>query len=315
MGLLMPYLPLGGGLFLGWTLGANDAANVFGTAVGSRILPFWKVAFYCGFFVIAGALLQGGEGIETLSGITDQTIATAVVVSVAAALTGFMMTLLQLPISTSQAVVGAILGIGLSTGNTEYGGLIKVVLCWVGTPFGSMLFAVLLYKLAALGFRFLPLGILTRDKLLHYGLILVGLYGSYALGANNVANTIGMFSGLLPGMSDHMLAGFGGFAIALGVITFSYRVMMRVGRGIMTLDAYTAFIAVLSMSLTVHIFAVAGAPVSTSQGIVGSIIGIGLLRGMRNIRFRVLRDIALGWVFTPAIALVLAAAGYAIFLS
>ena len=48
---------LTGGLFLGWSLGANDAANVFGTAVGSRMVRFTTAALICGIFVILGACL------------------------------------------------------------------------------------------------------------------------------------------------------------------------------------------------------------------------------------------------------------------
>ena len=36
-----------GGLFLGWSLGANDAANVFGTAVGTRMVRFKTAAIVC----------------------------------------------------------------------------------------------------------------------------------------------------------------------------------------------------------------------------------------------------------------------------
>lgn len=309
------FLPLGGGLFLGWTLGANDASNVFGTAVGAGIIKMHRAVAVCALMVVVGAIAQGTEGIRTLSGITEQTVSTAVLVSIAAAITGTIMTILRLPISTSQAVVGAILGIGLATGNTEYGSLLKVVLCWLGTPIGALVISALIYRLLALLLRVVPLSILSRDKFLWAGLLLVGAYGSYALGANNVANTTGMFSGLIPGLSDRQLAAIGGLSIALGVLTYSHRVISRVGTGIMRLDAYTAFVAVLGMSITVHIFAVVGVPVSTSQGIIGAILGVGLQRGVQGIKFKAIRNIALGWLVTPAIALLLAAAGYAIFLS
>ena len=55
------------GLFLGWSLGANDAANVFGTAVGSRMIKFRKAAIIASIFVIIGATLQGTGTTKTLS--------------------------------------------------------------------------------------------------------------------------------------------------------------------------------------------------------------------------------------------------------
>jgi len=54
------------GLFLGWSLGANDAANVFGTAVGTRMISFRKAAIFCGIFVIFGAVISGAGAAQTL---------------------------------------------------------------------------------------------------------------------------------------------------------------------------------------------------------------------------------------------------------
>jgi PiT family inorganic phosphate transporter len=306
-------LTLLGGLYLGWALGANNAANVFGTAVASKIITFRKAAIICAAAIILGAFLQGERGIHTLSGLTAQTQTTVIIVSVAAAITTTLMTIFRLPISTSQAIVGAIAGIGLATNNMLFSGLLKVVICWIFTPIGAMLFSLVGYMLLRFFFRIVPMSILTRDKLLLGGLIIVGLYGSYALGANNVANATGIFSGMIEGLTDTHLALFGGIAIAVGVLTFSKRVMMSVGSQIMSLNALTAFVAVLSMSLTTHIFAIIGVPVSTSQAIVGAIIGIGMIHGANTVKFRMLRNIGVGWILTPVISLILSAAGYAVF--
>jgi PiT family inorganic phosphate transporter len=48
------------GLFLGWSLGANHAVNVFGTAVTSRMLKFKTAALIGGIFAVLGAILSGG---------------------------------------------------------------------------------------------------------------------------------------------------------------------------------------------------------------------------------------------------------------
>jgi inorganic phosphate transporter, PiT family len=305
--------PLTGGLYLGWALGANDAANVFGTAVASRIITFRRAAILSSIAVIIGATLQGEAGIHTLSGLSTQTHMSLLVVSVSAAITVTLMTIMRLPISTSQAIIGAIAGVGLATGSMQWEGLIKIVTCWIATPIGALIIAYIFYKLLGAFIRYVPMSILTRDKILWGGLIIVGIYGSYALGANNVANATGIFSGQFPGVSDSQLALLGGISIAIGVITYSKRVMMAVGSGIMPLDAFTALVTVSSMAVTVHIFAVIGVPVSTSQAIIGSIMGIGIIRGVNSLKFRTLRNIGFGWLLTPIIALILSSSGYAIF--
>ena len=304
-------LGLTGGVYLGWALGANDAANFFGTAVGSGVISFRRASVLCALAVLAGAALQGQSGIQTLSGLTEQTMTTLIIVSVSAAITITMMTMLGLPISTSQAVVGAIIGIGIATRNLSTSGLAKVVISWIVSPFGSMFFAVLFFTVLRCVSRHLRMGILTRDKLLWMGLVVVGTYGSYALGANNVANATGIYSGVIPGLNDFHLAVIGGGAIGLGVITFSRRVMESVGKRLMRLDAFTAFIAVSSMAATVHIFAVIGVPVSTSQALIGAILGVGILRGLQNLKARMLLNFSIGWIVTPLISFVLSAAAYA----
>ena len=306
-------IPLLGGLYLGWALGANDASNVFGTAVATRIVRFRDAAILCGIAVILGALLEGQAGMHTLRGLADQTHVTLTIVMVSAAITVTLMTIFRLPISTSQALVGAIAGVGLATDSMQWSGLGKVVICWVSAPIGAFLISAVLMKVLSWLFRRIPMGLLTRARLLHAGLVLVGAYGAYALGANNVANVTGLLSGVIPGLDDRELCLLGGVAIAIGVVTYSKRVMMSVGGQIFPLEAFTAFCAVTGMSITVHVLAILGVPVSTSQAIVGAILGVGALRGWQNIRFLMLRHIAFGWILTPIIALILSAAAFAVF--
>ena len=63
---LVTFIFLSSGLFLGWSLGANDAANVFGTAVGTRMVRFTTAALICGVFVILGAVFSGAGAAHTL---------------------------------------------------------------------------------------------------------------------------------------------------------------------------------------------------------------------------------------------------------
>ncbi len=302
-------LPILGGAYLGWSLGANDASNVFGTAVTSRMLRFSTAAVLCCVFLILGAALEGHRGIHTLDGLTTQTGLTAGLTALAAALTVTLMTLLKLPISTSQAVVGAIIGIGLLQGELNFGGLEKVVACWVGTPIGAMILAAVMYPLFGAILNALKLDMFRQDRLLRAGLVVVGSYGAYALGANNVANVSAMFvSGDL--MSPLVASLVGGGCIALGVVTFSRRVMDTVGKGIIQLDAFSALVVVAAEAVTVHIYAMVGVPVSTSQAVIGAVVGVGLVRGARSVKLSSLRSIFLGWVLSPAVACGVAAGLY-----
>ncbi len=303
------FLPLLGGAYLGWALGANDASNVFGTAVSTRMLRFGTSALLCSLFVVLGALAQGQHGMHTLDGLTQQTALTAGLTAIAAALTVTAMTLLKLPISTSQAVVGAILGIGYMQGQVDLGGLRKVVLCWIGTPLGAMAVAAALYPLLARLLNRLRLSMWRQDSLLRLGLVVVGCYGAYALGANNVANVSSMLVAA-DVATPLVAAGIGGGFIALGVVTFSRRVMDTVGKGILRLDAFSALVVVLAEAITVHLYAMVGVPVSTSQAVIGAVVGVGLVRSLGGLRLRPLRNVAVGWLLTPGVAMALSVALY-----
>lgn len=290
-----------GGIFMGWTLGANDAANVFGTAVSSRMVKFRTAAVLASVFVILGAVLSGRAGIETLKGLTSFGIEEAVISSVAAALTVGLMTVFGLPVSTSQSVVGSIIGIGILSGQINYSGMGKVVACWFGTPIGAAAVSMFLYKFFAYIYNRMKLSIFESDILIRTGMIIAGSYGAYALGANNVANVTAVFvgAGLISVFNAALI---GGISIALGVITYSRPVMETVGKKLVRLDPFSALIVVLALGITVHFYTILGVPVSTSQGIIGGVLGIGILKGVDTINRKTLINILIGWFLTPFIA-------------
>lgn len=294
-------LSLLGGVFLGWSLGANDASNVFGSAVASRMLKFWTAAVLASVFVLLGALLQGQAGIETLKGLTQFTLEQAVVSSVAAATTVTIMTILGFPVSTSQAVVGAILGIGILNQQLNLAGLGKVVACWFGTPVGALVIAVIIYKVLAAFYNNLKFNLFQSDMLIRLSLIVAGSYGSYALGANNVANVTAVFVGA-GHLSVFSAALIGGLSIGLGILTFSKRVMETVGKKLVRLDPFSALVVLLAEAITVHIFTFIGVPVSTSQAVIGAVLGVGIIKGISTVSGRTLVNILIAWLLTPAVA-------------
>ena len=162
-------------------------------------------------------------------------------------------------------------------------------------------------------------------------MIFAGIFGSYALGANNIGNVMGVFVSSNP-FEGVNIAGplaltpvqelflLGGLAIAVGVITYSKRVMMTVGGSVMTLSPLGALVVVVAHSLVLFVFSsselsnafvsmglppIPLIPVSSSQAVIGAVIGIGFLqgiKGIRQIKWRVLAGIASGWVTTPVIS-------------
>ncbi len=335
MDLITSLIFLSSGLFLGWSLGANDASNVFGSAVGSRMVRFSTAAFICSLFVIIGAVTAGAgasNGLGELGAVNA--IAGSFTTALAAALTVFWMTKASLPVSTTQAVVGAIIGWNWFSGSvTDLGQLSKIVGTWVICPIMAGLFSAALYPLVEGAIRWKHPHLLRLDSLVRLGLILAGVFGAYSLGANNIGNVMGVFVTSSP-FSDLQLGGsieftgtqqlflLGSIAIAVGVYTYSKRVMMTVGGSLMTLSPLGAFVVVVANSLVLFVFSsselssfvaslglppIPLIPVSSSQAVVGAVIGIGMLKGVkgaRQIQWPVLGRIASGWVTTPLVAAV-----------
>ena len=304
-------LSLLGGVFLGWSLGANDAANAFGSAVSSKMLRFWTAAALAAIFVLLGAVLEGRAGIDTLQGLTHLTLKKATVASVAAALTVTVMTLFGLPVSTSQAVVGAILGIGFLNQQLDLTGLSKVVACWIGTPVGGLIIAIIVYKLLSAVFNRMNIDLFRTDILIRFLLIMAGSYAAYALGANNVANVTAVFVGAGQ-ISVFAATLIGGLSIALGILTFSRPVMETIGKKLVRLDPFSALVVVLAEAITVHFFTFVGVPVSTSQAVIGAVLGVGIVKGANTVRRRTLTNILFGWFLTPAVACFIAIVLYVV---
>ena len=99
------------GLFLGWALGANDAGNVFGTAVGTKMVSWRTAAIICSIFVVLGAIVSGAGTSQTLGKLgAISALPGAFMTALSAAFAVYAMTKFGLPVSTSQAIVGAIIG-------------------------------------------------------------------------------------------------------------------------------------------------------------------------------------------------------------
>lgn len=324
---------LSSGLFLGWSLGANDAANIFGTAVGTRMLRFKTASVVASIFVILCAVIQGAGASHTLGKLGSvSTLAAAFTVALSAALTVYWMTRMSLPVSTSQAIVGAIIGWNFYTNNpTDISTLTKIVSTWISGPILGGVFAVLLFMLVKFTIRKTSVHLLFKDIFIRYGLLLVGAFGAYSLGANNIANVMGVFTsaihlpildlGIIQFDSTQQLFFLGSIAISIGIITYSRHVMETVGNTLMPLTPEAAIVVVLSQALVLFIFSSQGlsnafqsiglpaiplVPVSSSQIVIGSIIGIGIYKGGKEIKYNILGGISLGWIATPIVAGIMA---------
>lgn len=298
------------GSYVGWNIGANDTANCVGTSVGCGLISFSNAVILVGIFAVLGALLQGENVMETIGkGIvkTDLNYPAVVIALICSGFFVSLATFFRIPTSTSQAIVGGVVGIGLALGaEIDHSKFIYIVESWLICPIMVMVLAFVLMHFVNFGLKRIE----SRSLLVQHAMgrlaILSACYVAYSMGANNAGNAVGPIANL--GIFHPKLLLFiGGLSIALGAATYGKKVAHTVGSGITYLDIPGAFIAQVSSAFGMHLFSMLGIPVSTSSAIVGAVVGVGLVKGARAISTKMILTIIIGWILTPTMA---AAAAY-----
>ncbi|MBN2800345.1 MAG: anion permease [Deltaproteobacteria bacterium] len=300
------------GLYVGGNIGANDAANCIGPGMGAGLIRYRTGIAVVALFVVAGALIQGGASAHTVGKgvVTDPIPPLGVLAALfSGGLFVTLATFFKIPVSTSQSVVGAVAGIGVVQGLTvNWSKGLDIVGSWILCPILSLALTWALYGLTLRVLRWTHDHRYTRQTL-QYLVLASAAYAAYSLGANNLGNAIGPVLALGDGLIDtRLLIGLGGLSIGAGALLFGRGVAETVGRSILPLDLPGAFAVQVSTGVGLHVFALVGVPVSSSQAVVGAILGIGLYHGVRAVSSRKLGEIALGWVLTPLGSALFAAA-------
>ncbi|MDI6737197.1 MAG: inorganic phosphate transporter [Nanoarchaeota archaeon] len=296
------------GIFVGWAIGTNDAANCMGTAVGAGLTSYRKAAWIVAFMALLGAVISGRAVAKTIGkGIVDSSaipLISILAVLIAAGLYVTIMTFLSLPVSTTQACIGGISGVGLLLGaGVKWFTLTKIFLLGFVTPVIALVCSYLIYKLYARIAALKPF--LFIEKFLGWAVLLSGAFLAYSMGANNLGNSMGLVIGSnLLGMFTAGIVG--GAAMGLGSVTLGTRVMKTISSRITELSAHSAFAAQAGSALAIYALTYFGVPTSTSFSIVGGVAGVGLVKGVGTLQKDTLKRILAGWVLTPVATAIIA---------
>ena len=273
--------------------------------MGCGLISFKNAVILVALFSILGAVLQGEHVMKTIgTGIVSAELNyRAILVSMICS--GFFVTLatfFRIPVSTSQAIVGGVIGIGLAVGaEVNYSKIVTIAGSWVLCPILVMGLSYLLSHVMGYILRRLQYGAMLVQNAIGWLAIFSACYVAYSMGANNAGNAVGPIAnlGIVP---TKILLLIGGVAIAIGAATYGRKVADTVGKGITPLDIPGAFVAQISSAFGMHLFSMLGIPVSTSSAIVGAVVGVGLVKGANAIRRKTIITIMVGWVFTPILA-------------
>lgn len=145
--------------------------------------------------------------------------------------------------------------------------------------------------------------------------IITACYVAFAHGANDVANAVGPLAAIFAVVKTKtvsmqvevpvwMLAS-GGAAVGGGLLAFGGQVMHTIGKKITEITPVRGFSAEFGAATTILVCSRLGLPVSTTHVLVGSVIGVGLMRGMGVLDLRVIRNIISSWLITLPFTIVL----------
>jgi PiT family inorganic phosphate transporter len=298
--------------------GMHDAANSIATVVSTRVLTPLQAVGWAAFFNFVAAFFFGvsvattiGKGIIHPDIINEHVIFAALVGAIVwNALTIY----LGLPVSSSHALIGGLVGAGLAYGGPDTliaGGIEKVTIFMGLSPLIGFFLATVLM----VGVLWLIRGVAPHTVGSWFGRLQLISAAAFSLGhgTNDAQKTMGIISVLLFStghLGDHfyvpiwvILAAHA--SIALGTLMGGWRIVRTLGMRVTALRPHGGFCAETAAAVTLFATAHAGIPVSTTHTITGAIIGVGSTRRFSAVRWGVAGNIVGAWLLTmPGAALV-----------
>ena len=166
----------------------------------------------------------------------------------------------------------------------------------------------------------------SEDRIFHFAsveklfvplMVFTGAAMAFAHGSNDLANGVGPMATAIQIIETQAVSArsavtpfmllLGAIGIAVGVVTYGYKVMATIGNKITQLTPTRGYAATVAASIVVVAASGIGMPVSTTHIAVGAVIGVGIARGIGALDMRVIGGIILSWIVTVPIAGILAA--------
>ncbi len=301
--------------FLAIMLGRNNLSNLFGSAVGTRMLSFQTSALIASIFVIFGAVFSGSAVTQNVTDLGDvQTLQDAFTVCFSAGILLWLLGKSGCPASVVQTTTGSYVAYNFFYHAPQPITLLtQSISGWIYTPiigcflsfFGFKFFRYLLHRF--------PVRLLLRDKLIRMGLLSVGAFSAYAFGANNIGSVIGPMVNLNILPIDELFYGTGLF-IALGFFFADRRVIETVSTGVFKLSPTEALIAVFMSAVTLlcfssvtlerfltacHLPTFPLVPVPLSGVLIGAVFGIALSKGPNGLKWKKAGTVIFSWFMAP----------------
>ncbi|UCC21244.1 MAG: inorganic phosphate transporter [Promethearchaeota archaeon] len=293
-------------IIIAFGIGAND--ETFAGIYGSRILNMKQILILAAIFSITGALILGeavsktvGKGI--LVGLNNPIVIT---ILISTAIWLILSSALGLPISTTHATIGAVIGLGIAlNASLDWGKIIYLSMWWVLSPIIGYVVTFGVFKLMHYfkakhlnGFQSYE----KTEKIFSYIVLIVICVTAFSRAGNDCSNAVGIVVGV-GDLQINILLLITGLSLAGGLIVLGRGVIKSVGR-ITELYPSTTFAAQIPTAAILFVGTTLGIPLSGSHMLVASLVG--LSKANRTPTKRGLWKIVLVWFLTFPMAGVLA---------
>jgi PiT family inorganic phosphate transporter len=320
---LLLVLTIAVALLFDFTNGFHDTANAIGTAVGTRAMsPRVAVAFSAVLNLVGAVVttqLLHAEVANTVGSLVAPSEGVALSMLVAVLFGAITWNLITwragLPSSSSHALIGALIGMGLvvyGAGAIQWAEVYPVFIALLTSPIAGLVLAyiaaVLLLNLFRKARPSTANGTFRKLQLFSSGFV------AFSHGANDAQKTMAIITLAL--FSSGNLAEFAvptwvalaaAIAIGLGTWAGGWRIIRTMGTRIIRMEPVHGFAAQTVAASVIQLATAWGLPVSTTQVVSGSVMGAGATRRFSAVRWGVARRIAWAWIFTIPASATLAA--------
>lgn len=304
-----------GAIFLGWSLGRNNLSNIFGNAIGTRMISLKTGMILASIFVFLGVIISGGGTTEHINKLaTVSSFLDAFFICVSAGIVIYLLGLIGIPASITQTSTGALLALNIFNHlAVDTSLVVKSFLGWVYTPFLSGTAAFILFYILKFLLKKYPIKLLNRDLIVRGLLVCVGAFSAYSLGANNIASIAGPYISV---NKSYMFVLFlvTSISVAVGFFCADRKVIKTVGKELFPLSPLESFVVVFSSAATLFCFSSVSLknflsmlslpsfpliPVPLSEAVIGSIVAIALAKGIDGLKLKIVGQVVCSWFAAP----------------
>ncbi len=309
-----------------FTNGFHDTANAVATTISTRALRPGVAVTISAVLNLAGAIvaieLLHTHVANTIGGLVAPRGGIALGLIIAALAGAIVWNLVTwragIPSSSSHALIGALIGMGIvgyGFGAVNWGKVVPIVVALVTSPIAGLVLAYLFMLVLLNVFRHAhPSSANSRFRVAQ---IFAGSFVSFSHGANDAQKTMGVMTLALVA-TGHVAATAGGFpsppvwvvlaaagAIGFGTYAGGWRIIRTLGTRVVRLEPADGFAAQAVAAVVIQVATQVALPVSTTHVVSGSVMGAGATRRLGAVRWGVARKILITWVLTiPASALI-----------